>query len=88
MAHEHVETRPGWIHSLLRAIPIVGAYTRAVERNINNIFYAIALFVILEILAVYIWGPVAFTLTALCGVVFMYYFFVCISWPFAPKGEK
>lgn len=88
MAHApEEETRPGWIHRLLRAIPIVGTVTREVEKNINVLFIVIAVAVILEILAFMTWGPVALTLTGLFGVVFMYYFFVCISWPFAPKKK-
>lgn len=88
MAHEPEEaTRPGWIHRLLRAIPVVGGVTREVERNINTLFVVIAVAVILQILAFMTWGPVAFTITGLFGVVFMFYFFVCISWPFAPKNK-
>lgn len=88
MAHAPEEaTRPGWIHRLLRAIPIVGTVTREVEHNINTLFIVIAVGVILEVLAVMVWGPVALTMTGLFAVAFMYYFFVCISWPVAPKKK-
>ncbi|MCU0901314.1 MAG: hypothetical protein MUC82_12590 [Cypionkella sp.] len=80
-----VPPRPSLGLRILYAIPLIGRIARDIARDVNNAFYLLIVILTLEIIAFQIWGPVVFTLTALCLVPLMFLFFVAISWP---KGSS
>lgn len=80
-----VPPRPSLGLRILYAIPLIGRIARDISRDVNNAFYLLIVILTLEIIAFQIWGPVVFTLTALCLVPLMFLFFVAISWP---KGSS
>ncbi|MBI1171290.1 hypothetical protein GC209_07795 [bacterium] len=66
---------------LFYAIPVVGPVTRAVEKDIDLIWYVLVIMLTALVLAVKIWGLVALTLTALAMVPVMLGLIVAISRP-------
>jgi hypothetical protein len=66
---------------LLSRLPLVGPIARAVDQDINLIFYLLVIALTLLVLAVKLWGLVALTMVALAAVPCMFAFFIAISWP-------
>lgn len=53
---------------LLYATPILGTIARDIQKDINSIYYALAILVTLVVLGVQTWGLVALAMTALALV--------------------
>ncbi len=66
---------------LFYAIPILGPVTRAVEQDINLIWYVFVILLTALVLAVQTWGLVALTMTALAFVPLMFLFLIVITLP-------
>lgn len=73
----------GW--RLFYAVPVVGWIARDIARDAENILYAVIILITALVLGAMTWGPVVFTLAALCAVPAMFAFFIYICWPFGPK---
>lgn len=73
--------RPSLAMRILYSVPVIGQIARDIAKDVNNVFYLMAIIVTLEVLAFRMWGPVVFTLSALALVPLMFLFFVAISWP-------
>ncbi|MFN4129768.1 MAG: hypothetical protein ACK4GC_08120 [Paracoccaceae bacterium] len=73
---------------ILFGIPVIGRIAREVSQDVNNVFYLLVVVITLVVLAFWVWGPVAVTLTALLLVPLMFLFFVAISWPGRSKPKN
>lgn len=73
--------RPSRAGRLLFALPLIGAFARDIERDVENVFWLLPILVLTMAVAVQIWGWAALVLTALAAVPLMFAFFVAISWP-------
>lgn len=67
--------------SLLYTLPLIGWIARDIHRDVNQVFYALAIVALCLALAVKTWGLAALTLTALALVPVMFVLFIAISWP-------
>ncbi|HEX9859398.1 MAG TPA: hypothetical protein VGA75_13645 [Paracoccaceae bacterium] len=61
------------------ALPILDRIARDTSRGTDNIFYALAIFVTLVVLAVKTWGLVALAMTALALVPVMFVILLLIT---------
>lgn len=68
-------TRP----SLPARLPVIGPIARAIEADVNIIFYLITIFVTCVVLAVQTWGLVALALTAVAFVPVMFCILIAIT---------
>ncbi len=66
---------------LLSRLPLVGPLSRAVDQDINLIFYLLVIALTVLVMAVKTWGLVALTMTALALVPCMFVFFIAVTWP-------
>jgi hypothetical protein len=64
---------------LLYALPLIGQIARDVAKDKDCVYYALAIFVTIVVLAVKTWGLVALTMTALMFVPVMFVFFIAIT---------
>ncbi len=64
-----------------RPLPLIGWIARDIGRDVNMVFYLLAIALTVLVLAVKIWGPVALTMAALPMVPVMFAFFIWISLP-------
>ncbi|SEM75765.1 hypothetical protein SAMN05216227_100254 [Pseudorhodobacter antarcticus] len=64
---------------LLYAVPIIGQIARDIAKDKDSIYYALAIFVTLVVIAVKTWGLVALTMTALMLVPIMFVLFIAIT---------
>ncbi|MGV8987097.1 MAG: hypothetical protein ACOH2H_12530 [Cypionkella sp.] len=64
---------------LYYALPIVGPVTRAIEKDINLIWYVLVILLTVLVLAVKTWGLVALTMAALAMVPVMLLIIIAIS---------
>lgn len=64
---------------LLYAIPVLGQIARDIAKDQDNIFYALAMFVTIVVLAVKTWGVVALAMTALAMVPLMFVVLIAIT---------
>lgn len=80
--------RPSLGLRILYGIPLIGQIARDIAKDVNSVFYLLTIIITLEVLAFQIWGPVVFTLTALCLVPTMFLFFVIICWPGRNSGPR
>lgn len=64
---------------LLYAIPVLGRIARDIAKDQDNIFYALAMFVTIVVLAVKTWGIVALAMTALAMVPLMFVVLIAIT---------
>ncbi len=85
MATFDLPARPSFGLRLVHAVPVIGWMIRDVSRDLSNLPYAVVTLLTLLVLAFQVWGPVVFTLTALCIVPLMFAFFIAISWPFPAR---
>ena len=64
-----------------RSIPLLSALARDIGRDVNIIFYLLAIALTVLVLAVKTWGLVALTMAALPMVPVMFVIFIWISLP-------
>ncbi|WP_128516437.1 hypothetical protein [Tabrizicola thermarum] len=72
---------PNAFGRLVRAIPIIGRVIREVEREVDTIYYLIAILVTGLVLAIKTWGLAALVLTALALVPVMFVLLVILARP-------
>lgn len=65
--------------SLPARLPVIGPIARAIETDVNIIFYLITIFVTCVVLAVQTWGLVALALTAVAFVPVMFCILIAIT---------
>jgi hypothetical protein len=63
------------------ATPVLGPLTRAIEKDIDLIWYVLVILLTALVLAVKTWGLVALTMTALALVPMMFTVLILISRP-------
>jgi hypothetical protein len=63
------------------SIPILGPLTRAIEKDIDLIWYVLVILLTALVLAIKTWGLVALTLTALAMVPVMFVLLIIIARP-------
>lgn len=78
----HSSSQPSLGQRLFYAIPVIGWIARDISRDVTNVFYAVVILLTVLVLGAQVWGPVVFTLAALCAVPCMFGFFFWICWPF------
>ena len=66
---------------LMRAIPVVGGLIRAVEQQIDTIYYLLVIALTALVLAIQTWGLPALVLTALAMVPVMFVLLVILARP-------
>ena len=66
---------------LVRAIPVVGGLIRAVEQQIDTIYYLLVIALTALVLAIQTWGLPALVLTALAMVPVMFLLLVILARP-------
>lgn len=66
---------------LARPLPLIGWIARDIRRDVNIVFYLLAVALTVLVLAVKTWGLVALTMAALPMVPVMFGFFIWISLP-------
>jgi hypothetical protein len=64
-----------------RALPVYGAMLRAVERDIDTIYYILIIALTALILAVQTWGLAALVVTAVAFVPVMFVLLICVTLP-------
>lgn len=72
------QTRPA---RLFYALPIIGPVTRAMEKDVDLIWYVLVILLTALVLAVKTWGIVALTMTALAFVPVMFVLLLVIARP-------
>ncbi|MES2914788.1 MAG: hypothetical protein V4753_06680 [Pseudomonadota bacterium] len=72
---------PGPLGRLVRALPVVGGLIRAVEREIDTIYYILVIALTALVLAIQTWGLPALVLTALAMVPVMFVILVILARP-------
>lgn len=72
---------PNAFGRLVRAIPVIGRVIREVEREVDTIYYLIAILVTGLVLAIKTWGLAALVLTALALVPVMFVLLVILARP-------
>lgn len=72
---------PSPIGRIFRAIPVIGHVIRDIEREIDSVYYLLAIFVTAVVLAVQTWGLPALVLTALALVPVMFVLLVILARP-------
>ena len=71
--------RPPLALRLLYAVPLLGIIARDISNGVDNVFYALMIFVTLIVLAVNVWGVVALAMTALAMVPVMFVLLILIT---------
>jgi hypothetical protein len=66
---------------LFRAIPLIGGLVRAVERELDTIYYLLVIALTALVLAIQTWGLPALVLTALAMVPVMFVLLVILARP-------
>jgi hypothetical protein len=66
---------------LFRAIPVIGGLIRAVERELDTIYYLLVIALTALVLAIQTWGLPALVLTALAMVPVMFVILVILARP-------
>ncbi|WP_112309710.1 hypothetical protein [Pseudogemmobacter bohemicus] len=74
-------TAPPPRRSLLSRIPLIGRLAREIDRDVNNFFWLLPVFILGLVLGVKFWGLAALTMVALVLVPMMFAFFIAITWP-------
>lgn len=72
---------PSPIGRIFRALPIVGGLIRAVEREIDTIYYILVIALTALVLAIQTWGLPALVLTAVAMVPVMFVILVILARP-------
>ena len=66
---------------ILRAIPVVGGLIRAVEREVDTIYYILVTLLTALVLAIQTWGLPALVLTAVAMVPVMFVILIILARP-------
>ncbi len=74
-------SRPNLFGRILRAIPVVGGMIRAVEREVDTIYYILVIALTALVLAIQTWGLPALVLTAVAMVPVMFVLLVILARP-------
>lgn len=74
-------TAPNPLGRLFRAIPVIGGLIRAIEREIDTIYYLLVIALTALVLAIQTWGLAALVLTALAMVPVMFVILVILARP-------
>jgi hypothetical protein len=72
---------PSPLGRIFRAIPVIGGLIRAVEREIDTIYYILVIALTGLVLAIQTWGLPALVLTALALVPVMFVILVTLARP-------
>jgi hypothetical protein len=72
---------PSLFGRILRAIPVVGGLIRAVEREIDTIYYILVIALTALVLAIQTWGLPALVLTAVAMVPVMFVILIILARP-------
>lgn len=72
---------PSPLGRIVRAVPLVGQMIRDVERDVDSVFYVIAILLTALVLAMKVWGLAALVLTAVALVPVMFVLLIWISLP-------
>lgn len=72
---------PSPLGSILRAVPLIGQVIRDIERDVDSVFYLIAILITALVLAIQVWGLAALVLTAVAMVPVMFVLLIWISLP-------
>jgi hypothetical protein len=73
--------KPNRLSRFVRAVPVVGHMIRDVEREIDSIYYILAIFVTGVVLSIQAWGLPALVLAALSLVPVMFVLLVILARP-------
>ncbi|MFN5999275.1 MAG: hypothetical protein ACK47C_11345 [Paracoccaceae bacterium] len=74
-------TAPSPLGRLFRAIPVIGGLIRAIERELDTIYYLLVIALTALVLAIQTWGLAALVLTALAMVPVMFVILVILARP-------
>ena len=74
-------TTPSPLGRLSRAIPVIGGLIRAIERELDTIYYLLVIALTALVLAIQTWGLHALVLTALAMVPVMFVILVILARP-------
>jgi hypothetical protein len=66
---------------IFRSVPVIGGLIRAVEREIDTIYYILVIALTALVLAIQTWGLAALVLTALAMVPVMFVILVTLARP-------
>lgn len=72
---------PSRIGRVLRRIPVIGGMIRAVERELDTIYYLLVIALTALVLAIQTWGLPALVLTALAMVPVMFVLLIILARP-------
>jgi hypothetical protein len=72
---------PSLFGRILRAIPVVGGLIRAVEREVDTIYYILVTLLTALVLAIQTWGLPALVLTAVAMVPVMFVILIILARP-------
>lgn len=72
---------PNLFSRIVRAIPVVGGLIRAVEREVDTIYYLLVIAVTALVLAIQTWGLPALVLTAVAMVPVMFVILIILARP-------
>ena len=74
-------TTPSPLGRLFRAIPVIGGLIRAIERELDTIYYLLVIVLTALVIAIQTWGLAALVLTALAMVPVMFVILVILARP-------
>lgn len=74
-------SNPNLFSRIVRAIPVVGGLIRAVEREVDTIYYILVIALTALVLAIQTWGLPALVLTALAMVPVMFVILIILARP-------
>jgi hypothetical protein len=72
---------PNLFSRIIRAIPVVGGLIRAVEREVDTIYYILVIALTALVLAIQTWGLPALVLTAVAMVPVMFVILIILARP-------
>lgn len=72
---------PNLFSRIVRAIPVVGGLIRAVEREVDTIYYILVIALTALVLAIQTWGLPALVLTAVAMVPVMFVILIILARP-------
>lgn len=74
-------SNPNLFSRIVRAIPVVGGLIRAVEREVDTIYYILVIALTALVLAIQTWGLPALVLTAVAMVPVMFVILIILARP-------
>lgn len=78
---ETLTRSPSLLSRFFRALPVIGRVIRDIERDVDTIFYVIAILVTALVLAVQTWGLAALVVSAVAFVPVMFVLLIWITLP-------